>query len=426
MDLAITGGALAIVLCAGIITLMAVQLIRYPDGLLPVFTRIISERSEVKIITPEAGIIPDDIWQLVQALEKGYQTKNLRDINGLLSSAFNYNGMDAGQFLSAIEKSFLFAEYSTVSVEVIDYTGTADEARLTWLLKTDFGYISQFGYLSKPGGVIPIGGAFDLIRENGVWKVFGNRQKRKTGLYRRTITLEAAIETVNSDAYREWLPTKFSLPKKPCVFVSFISNEDVNLPFQPYRLASVQLACEYQGKAGKTFLTIPETDWVPVEFGKSFGYPKYLADDLRFEAIENRIVGSVKHEDKPLFDITFIPDKTNANPLEQMSWKMPFLLVRKMLPAYAEQPIFLIKTLRDKKWLIKCQPELYRFGQMFEQFGTARVKTEQSDCLKALIPGDITVPARMFLFSGDYNLRHTLLEEFDVGKKNLGSSPDGR
>jgi hypothetical protein len=123
----------------GAIALLSVQLFLYPELLLPVFRSIKSKRNMVEVIEQDSKKSPisEDIWQLVKALEKGYQEKNIHNIQMLLSSSFRYNGMNASQFLSAVEKTFLFSECTSSNFEVIDFHENHSETSITFLFKTN-------------------------------------------------------------------------------------------------------------------------------------------------------------------------------------------------------------------------------------------------------------------------------------------------
>ena len=115
--------------------------------------------------------------------------------------------------------------------------------------------------------------------------------------------MQARTYEVNCEIYRDLLPDLLNMPKKPCVTMLFTSNEEVRPPFPKYRFAQIKLSCKYKNKAGEYIITLPETDWIPVEFGKTFGYPKFICDEFIFESKEDTVLGSRRARRKKTFQL---------------------------------------------------------------------------------------------------------------------------
>jgi len=60
-------------------------------------------------------------------------------------------------------------------------------------------------------------------------------------------------------------PQGVSIPSEPTVFIKITDFERTRLPLPPYLVAHVQILAEYRGLPGWYTLTMPETEWIPVE-----------------------------------------------------------------------------------------------------------------------------------------------------------------
>lgn len=142
--------------------------------------------------------------------------------------------------------------------------------------------------------------------------------------FRKSRALSALVEPADLQLYRSLLPEGFEMPRHPMLSFAVVDQLEVGpWPLTPYQLGAVSLRCRFQGEEGWHPVTMPENAWVAVWTGRTMGFPKYLADEIRLSASGEAWVGVVRHEGEARLRLEFVPAESAAVPAwEREGWAM--------------------------------------------------------------------------------------------------------
>ena len=111
------------------------------------------------------------------------------------------------------------------------------------------------------------------------------------------------VEPQDMELYREFLPEQFEVPDDPMVavyYADFVDTEPWPMTATeflfPYQEAATFLRSVYQGEVGWYCLVMPVSTQAAMIGGHRLGFPKYVAEEMTLEAIDDGWLGLVSHE----------------------------------------------------------------------------------------------------------------------------------
>jgi hypothetical protein len=129
----------------------------------------------------------------------------------------------------------------------------------------------------------------------------------------RAVSAVLSLPASSAESYRALLPATFDAPQELQVLVTVVSYDEVTAPLVPYREGYVMLACAYEGRLGWYTLTMPVTDPVANDLGRSIGYPKYVADRIDLDADAAGVwTGEVVHQRRSVLRLELTPSAPPA------------------------------------------------------------------------------------------------------------------
>jgi len=140
--------------------------------------------------------------------------------------------------------------------------------------------------------------------------------------FRKSRSVSVVVQPVDLALYRELLPSVFAMPEHPLVSLAVADQLEVGpWPLTPYQLGAVRLRCAHEGREGWHPLTMPENAWVAIWTGRSLGFPKYRADEIRLARDGDGWTGIVRDEGELRLRLEFLPTEVPPEPLwRQLGW----------------------------------------------------------------------------------------------------------
>jgi hypothetical protein len=360
---------------------------------------------------PEGVSIPADIRDFLQKLSDHYAQHETDLIMNMVSDSFLHQGLNKWRFESCLRRSYIFKHLNYLKITILKIKIEQNIAELVGFGESDLGVVPA----SDP--FLPLMEGTKLIREGKEWKLLGNQIKYITGLYNVFHQLSAYFIPSDTTLYRSLLPKLLNIPSKPEVFVKITDFEQTKLPLTPYLVAHVQILAEYKGLQGWYTLTMPESEWIPVEMGKTIGYPKYVCDSIKFERNKNGWKAEmINTGDIDLYlSLDYVEDNSQANWFERMTGKYPLSLIRKLMPPFKEKPWFLIMPLKSKypgesELILKGDPLISGIPNVSENFGKVRIYLKTNQPWGALFQEEFLARGIFMNFAGSLILRHNIIE----------------
>jgi hypothetical protein len=360
---------------------------------------------------PESVPVPADIKDFLNRLSENYTNHDIAGIMSAISDSFLHQVLNKREFESFLRRSYIFRHLSHLKITILTIDVKENYAELAGYGESDLGVIPA----SDP--FLPLIGGTKLIMEKNEWKLSGNQSRYSLGLYLVFHQLSAYFFPSDILLYRLLLPKAFNIPAKPEVFVKITDFEQTRMPLPPYLVAHVQILAEYKGLQGWYTLTMPETEWAPVEMGKTIGYPKYVADSILFERTKEGWKAEVSNrgEIDLSLSLNYAEDKNQANWFEQITRNHPFSVMRKLIPPFKEKPWFLMMPSKntgtsDEFLILKGDPMISGIPKVYEDFGKVMITLKTNQPWGNLFPKELMTKGIFMNFAGGLTLRHTFRE----------------
>jgi len=362
---------------------------------------------------PQGVSIPSDIESFLQKISDYYTRHDIDRIMNCISDSFLHQGLNKRKFESCLKRSYLLEFLNSITITILDFKREQNIAELTGFAESNLGVIPA----SDPS--FPLIEGTKLIMEDNKWKFLGNQSKTPLGLYNVFHQISACFVPSDSQLYSSLLPKPLGMPSEPTVFIKITDFERTRLPLPPYLVAHVQILAEYGGLPGWYTLTMPETEWIPVEMGKTIGYPKYVADSISF--VKTNKSWSAEVVNKGDIDLSlkleYEADQSQANWFEKITCNYPLSIVRKLMPALKEKPWFLIMPIKgndtqNTDLILKGDPPTSGIPKVNETFGNVRISLKTNQQWGGLFPQEVNTKGIFMDFVGELILRHILREVY--------------
>jgi hypothetical protein len=356
----------------------------------------------------EQGVALDrDVEDFVETLSECYGRRDFHGVMNRVSDGLLHQGMDKTAFAARLEQSYLLEHVDWMKITVLRFDREENTGQLAGFAETNL------GVMPAAENLLPFIEGSKLVLERDGWKLLGNQSKSIVGLYNAFHQLSAYFVPQDLSLYRSLLPDTFEVPARPVVFVKVAAYEEMRLPLPRYNMAHVQILAQYEGKQGWYTLTMPETEWLPVEMGRTLGYPKYVADSITLERSPSGWqAGASSRGDNALsLSMHFEEDPSQASWFERLTGNHPLAVLRKLLPPFKEKPWFLMmpiggKDARGPVRLLRGDPLISGVPRVRETFGKVRVSVATNQPWAALFPRELTTKGIVMEFSGQLMLRH--------------------
>jgi hypothetical protein len=360
---------------------------------------------------PEGISIPADVEVFIQKISDYYRHQDINQILNCVSNSFLHQGLNKKDFETCLRQSYILKYLTRLRITILTFKEEQNIAEINGFAESNLGVIPA----SDPS--FPLIEGTRLIMEGSEWKFLGNQRKSSLGLYNVFHQLSAYFVPSESLLYSSLLPKPFGMPSEPTVFVKITDFERVRLPLPPYLVAHVQILAEYKGLLGWYTLTMPETEWIPVEMGKTLGYPKYVADSISFVRTNEGWSAEVvnKGEIDLSLSLQYEVDQSQANWFEKMTCNYPLSIIRKLMPPFKEKPWFLIMPIKgndtqNTELILKGDPPISGIPKVKENFGNVRISLKTNQQWGGLFPREVNTKGIFMNFVGELILRHTLCE----------------
>lgn len=300
---------------------------------------------QISVADSQAISLPKDISDFLQTVSECYGRRAVGAIMEHVSEKFLHQGMDRMAFAQRLKESFLVWPVDWFRIVVLRFNKSDERVAEV----AGYGE-SNLGLIPATEDAIPLMEGSKLVLEHDGWKLFGNQSKSKVGLYKAFHQLSAFLAPQDLALYRSLVPAPFDVPPEPMISVKVAANERTLLPLRPYNMAHVQILSTYEGQQGWLTLTMPETDWMPVEMGKARGYPKYVADSIVLERSSSGWRAEVLSMGTNALTLSmrFERDSSQASWFERITSRHPLAALRRLLPRFREQPWFLIMPVANR------------------------------------------------------------------------------
>jgi hypothetical protein len=354
-----------------------------------------------------AVLLPTEVDAFLVSLSECYGKRDVSGIMDNVSDRFLYQGMDKASFQRCLEESYVLNRVTNLRLVPIQFRQEGDNADIVAIAEANLGVLPA----AEPS--LPFIEGSKIVLEKGKWRLYGNQSKATQGLYRDFYQLSVFFRPANIHLYRSLLPSCFEVPSEPMVFVKAAANLRLRAPLGPYKMAHVQILARWEGLSAWYTLTMPETDWLPVEMGNTIGYPKYIADTIRLEASQDRCTAAVVNDGSTLLSVEFHHDSAQASWFERTTSEYPLSLARKLLPPFREKPWFLLMAPEERPvgghtLLLAGSPILTGLPRVREIFGSASLVFHPSCPWQGLLPTPAEMRGILMYFSGQLMLRHSL------------------
>ena len=355
--------------------------------------------------------LPEDVGDIFRELSTGYENRDLNRVMDCVSDDFLHQGMDKEIFRRGLAHSYLLKNIDWMKISIIRLESKGNTAEFAGIAE------SNLGVLPAAENLLPLIEGSRLIRENDGWKLLGNQSPTTMGLYRAFHQLSAYFVPENLVLYRSLLPSPLKVPGEPLVFVNATDFTQTRLPLPTHKKAHVQILAQHKNIQGWYTLSMPEDAYLPVEMGKTLGYPKYVADSVSIERWNGGWAAEVKNESNPSLALSlhFVEDRSQASWFETITRSHPMILIRKLLPNHKEKSWFLRMPLVGEEahkefLLLKGEPKFTGLPKIKENFGRIQMTLNSDQPWAALFPQEITAKGVFMNFKGELILRHKLID----------------
>ena len=131
------------------------------------------------------------------------------------------------------------------------------------------------------------------------------------GMFREFHGIKAYFEPRDLSLYRQLLPPPFEMPDSPVVMLFVADYLNVTTPgMRNYQEAAIALSSSYRDHTGWTIVNMPVTSRVAMWAGRSVGFPKHIARDIRLAGDERGWRGQVRQEGSVRLSLEFQPGET--------------------------------------------------------------------------------------------------------------------
>jgi hypothetical protein len=359
---------------------------------------------------PHGVSLPEKVNSFFTSLTKTFEVHDLDAVMEHFSEDFQHQGMTKAAFRDHIAKSYFLKHLNSMTITLQKFDPHGDVADIAGFIETDLGFLLQ------SSEVLPIAERSKLRFENGHWRFFGNRETSPIGRFHDSLVIRASLEPQDLKLYRKLLPKEFDMPGTPTVWVDITEHQRVSLPLSPYRLARIQLLGTYRGEEGWYVLTLPETAWAPVKFGQTVGYPKYVVDSILFEQTQTGWRGRAGNKGQNILSLEFVPDPSMETWFEQLTRSSCMTIARQLLPAYKYKTTFVLlpdehrQDAARKARVVKATIAPFGIPSITETYGKVRISVNQNAPWAGLFPKNAIVKGAFRKFSGDWNIKHRILD----------------
>jgi Acetoacetate decarboxylase (ADC) len=362
---------------------------------------------------PATAAVPPDVATFLDDLGATYGRRDHAALASALSSGFLFQGMRRARFLAHVRDSFVAQRIDEMRIVPTLFDLAEHRARIVAYAETNLGILPQ------AADVLPLVGGCEIVREAGAWRLDGNQSRSPMGIYARFRSITASLAVVDERLYRTLLPPFLQLPAAPSVRLVVTDYLETTAPLPPYRVLQVQLACRHAGTPGWYPITLPETAWMPVEGGRTLGYPKFVAEEITVSGDSDRWTARCRHPDDPVLrmTMTFEPNPDGASWFERHTQEPPLAILRKSLPAFHERPWFLVMSGGPsdgtKRLLVRGDPEIQGLPNVREVFGRVRLSVDGDQSWIGLRHEWTDAAGALIEFTGHLNLGHRLVGRID-------------
>lgn len=131
------------------------------------------------------------------------------------------------------------------------------------------------------------------------------------GMFREFHGIKAYFKPRDLALYRQLLPPPFEMPASPVVFIFVADYLKVTTPgMRKYQEAAIALSSSYRDHTGWTIVSMPVSNRVAMWAGRSVGFPKYVAKDIRLREDERGWTGQVRRDSSVRLSLEFQPGET--------------------------------------------------------------------------------------------------------------------
>jgi hypothetical protein len=356
---------------------------------------------------PEGCDVPPDVRMLLDDYAGALIGRDAEALAATLDEDFLFQGMRRDRFIRHVEGSFLRPLITELRVIPTAFVPSGDRATIVAYAETDLGVLPQ------AADVLPLVGGCGLARRMGSWRLTGDRSPSPIGIYRRFRSVTATLAADDADLFRRLLIAELEMPAVPLVRVIVTDYLKTTPPLEPYRVVQVQLACRLGRQQGWQPVTLPETSWLPVEGGRTLGYPKYLADLISLEGGGDRWLGRCANTRDPALrlEMRFEPDPGRATLVERVSQDRPWAMLRRALPPFRERPWFLLMggpqaNTHPQEALVRGDAVVYGRPRLREVFGRVHLAVTGDEEWVALCHDWGEADGALMEFAGRLNLGH--------------------
>jgi hypothetical protein len=223
------------------------------------------------------------------------------------------------------------------------------------------------------------------------------------GQFREYIGLSTYFVTENLDLYRKLLPKEFSMPELPVVYM-FAANymKMFPWPLSPYQEWAVSLSCTYRAEPGIHCITMPVTKWLPMNGGRTIGFPKYIVDSISLEHLDQDWLARGMYKGREQMSLEFRPGLTR----QLAPWEDALLADEAFFKQIA---IFQLVP-------PSLGPKIYNINVKYvvpshwtPQNGMLKVKVDPNEPWAGLVQEDEAFPGTFNHFKGGCNLAWTVV-----------------
>jgi hypothetical protein len=358
---------------------------------------------------PATTPVPPEVASFLDELGQTYGRRDHAGLADALSTGFLFQGMRRARFLAHVRGSFVAQRIDEMRIVPTQFEVAEHRARIVAYAETNLGILPQ------AADVLPLVGGCELVREAGAWRLDGNQSRSPMGIYARFRSITASFAVVDERLYRTLLPPFLQLPAAPIVRLVATDYPETTPPLPPYRVLQVQLACRHAGTPGWYPVTLPETAWMPVEGGRTLGYPKFVAEEITLSGDGDRWTARCRHPRDPVIHLAleFEPDAGGASWFERHTQEPPLAMLRRSLPAFRERPWFLVMSGvpsdGTERLLVRGDPEIQGLPKVREVFGRVGLAVDGDEPWIGLRHEWTDAEGAVMEFTGHLNLGHRLV-----------------
>jgi hypothetical protein len=361
----------------------------------------------IRTSPPEGCDVPPAIGMLLDSYAAALTGRDAQALMATLDEDFLFQGMRREPFVRHVSRSFLPPLITEMRIIPTALVPSGDRATIVAYAQTNLGVLPQ------AADVLPLVGGCGVVRRTEGWRLTGDQASFPVGIYRRFRSVTATLVADDAALFRELLIAEVEMPAVPFVRVIATDYLATTPPLEPYRVVQVQLACRDGRRQGWQPVTVPETSWLPVEGGRTLGYPKYLAGLISLEGGRDRWLARCTNAHDPVLqlEMQFEPDPSRASLVERVTQERPWAMLRRALPPYRERPWFLLMggpqaNSYSERILVRGDAVVYGRPALREVFGRVHLAISGDEPWVALCREWGKTDGALMEFSGRLNLDH--------------------